>query len=315
MSTPLVSVCMPVSRSAASVTRSLSSVLAQSLPDIEILIGDDAGYGRDAADRADDPRVCYRHNSPSLGFIGNHEKLLADARGQFIAFLHDDDRWERDYLEMAVQGLQACPDAGFVLTPHREVPGEAVAPHPPAGCYEDALSVVLNGDIRVLPSATVLRRAILGDVRHPWPPLSCGDMVLYLDAAAAGWSVAVIDAAPVTYARHPGQISAQEIRFREDLAQLFELYRFSDPEVERLRLSRLVSSRLSLARAYLKAGNPACAQANVARARSVEHGSRARIEGMALTTLSRHPHMLRQCLRAWYAVRGLPATASDARPR
>jgi glycosyltransferase involved in cell wall biosynthesis len=306
---------MPVSRSAASVTRSLNSVLAQSLPDIEILVGDDAGYGRDAVDRASDPRVRYRHNSPPRGFIGNHEGLLADARGQFIAFLHDDDRWEHGYLEMAVRGLQANPHAGFVLTPHREVPGEVIAPHPPAGCYEDALSVVLNDSIRVLPSATVLRRAVLVDVRRPWPPLSCGDMVLYLDAAVAGWSVAVIDAPPISYARHPGQISAEEIRFRKDLAQLFELYRFSDPEVEQLRLSRLVSSRLSLARAYLKAGNPRCAQANVIRARSVEHGLRARIEGMGLTTLSRHPHMLRQCLRAWYAVRGLPATANDAPPR
>src|SRR4051794_14615549 len=119
VSSPLVSVCMPVSRSASAVRGSLDSALAQSVAEIEVLVGDDGGEGAAAVAAAGDPRVEYRRNAPTLGFTGNHEALLARARGEFVAILHDDDRWECGYLERAVERLRASPAAGFVLTAHR----------------------------------------------------------------------------------------------------------------------------------------------------------------------------------------------------
>jgi glycosyltransferase involved in cell wall biosynthesis len=304
---------MPVSRSVAEVTQSLNSALGQSFRDIEVLVSDDVGHGRQAVDRADDERVLYWRNSPSLGFTGNHEALLGRARGQLIAFLHDDDRWEPSYLDEAVRRLAASPAAGFVITAHRETPDGPASSHPPSGCYADALSVLLDPQVRLLPSATVMRRAILPDVRRPWPSLSCGDMVLYLDAAVAGWGVAVIDTALVHYARHPKQISADATGFREDLARLFELYRFDDPAVERLRRSRLGMSRLSAARAHLRTGRHRDVRANVADARAARPGARSCLEGAALIALSQRPTLLRATLGAWYVIRGVPATARSGR--
>ena len=162
------------SRSTVAVARSLASVLEQSFGDVEVLVGDETGAAAAAIEQADDPRVRYRHNSSPLGFAGNHEALLAQARGRYVAFLHDDDRWEPGYLEQAVRRLEASPRAGFVLTAHREVPGGAVAPHPPAGCHARPLSLLLDPRFRFLPSATVVRREALRDVRTPWPELSCG---------------------------------------------------------------------------------------------------------------------------------------------
>ncbi len=315
VSKPLLSVCMPVSRSAAAVERSLGSALAQSLGEIEVLVSDDGGAGREAVERADDPRVDYRHNSLALGFTANHEAVLSRARGEFVALLHDDDRWAPDYLERAVARLRASPAAGFVLTAHRETPGGAVAPHPAAGSYARALPLLLDERVRLLPSATVLRRGVLDDVRSPWPRLSCGDMVLYLDAALAGWGVASIEEPLVSYARHPGQISADDSGFRRDLAALFELYRFDDPALERVRRGRLAACWLSIARSDLRAGRLREARASVARARASRRGVRTLAEGAALNALARSPTLLGATVEAWYALRGVPATSAGENKR
>ncbi len=315
MSAPRVSVCMPVSRSAAQIARSLESVLAQTLADIEVLIDDDGGDGRAVAERAGDARVSYRRNEPPRGFVGNHEALLARARGDLIAILHDDDTWEPRYLETAVRALERSASAGFALTAHRELPSGAVAPHLPPGAHPEALPLLLDERVRMLPSATVLRREALADVRRPWPALSCGDMVLYLDAAAAGWGVAVVGEPLVAYARHPRQISADEVAFRSDLAELLELYRFDDRAAEQLRRRRVAAARLSSARAQLKSGDTTGARADVARARSIAPTPRTRAEAALLLLLSGRPRLLRAVLRAWYLVRGVPPTTDTAPPR
>lgn len=293
------------------VARSLASVLEQSIEDVEILVGDETGAAREAVERAGDARVSYLRNAPALGFTRNHEALLDRARGLFVAFLHDDDLWDPGYLEQAVLRLEASPRAGFALTAHREAPSGAVAPHPPAGCWAQPLPLLLDPRYRFLPSATVARRAALRDVRSPWPDLSCGDMVLYLDAALAGWGVASVDRVLVTYTRHADQISSAEARFRADLAQLFELYRFDDPVAERLRRRRVADALLSLGRTQLKQGRPAEVRASVARARGARRSTRTMLEGAALIELGARPRLLRAVMGGWYAVRGLPP-ATDA---
>ncbi len=313
MSAPLVSVCMPVSRSADEIARSLRSVLAQTYADFEVLVDDDGDAGQRVVEQLADARVHYRRNEPPRGFVANHEGLLERAQGELIAFLHDDDTWAPDYLETAVRTLADDPAAGLALTAHRELPSGAIAPHLPAGGHADALALLLADRVRVLPSATVLRRAVLADVRRPWPHLSCGDMVLYLDAAVAGWGVAVVSEPLVSYTRHPGQLSADDLRFRDELAQLFELYRFEAPAVERLRRHRVATTRLSVARAQLKAGDAAAARASVARAQAAERTLRTRAEGAALRALGRRPRLLRAVLRGWYAVRGVPPTTASPR--
>jgi glycosyltransferase involved in cell wall biosynthesis len=311
MSTPLVSVCMPVSRSAAHVKRSLNSVLAQSFTNIEILVSDDGRYGREVVEEAGDPRVRYRRNAVPLGLTGNLESLLAEAQGEMIAFLHDDDHWEPSYLEEAVDRLQASPQAGMVLTACREAHSGSIAAHPPSGCYADALPVLLDERCNVLPSAMVVRRTIIPAARLPMPELSCGDMAFFLDAAVAGWGLTVIGTALVLYTRHPDQLSAQEVRFREDLAALFASYHFKDPVAEQLRRRRLARSRLSIARAHLKGQRATQVRVSVAGARASDRDLRMDLEGMALLALSSRPRLLNAILRAWYAVRGQPPTMGD----
>jgi glycosyltransferase involved in cell wall biosynthesis len=312
MGAPLVSVCMPASRSAEAIAAALGSVLAQTLTDLEVLIGDDGGAGEKVVEAAGDERLRYRRNLPPLGFTANHEALLDSARGPFVAFLHDDDRWDRGYLEAAVALLRACPKAGMAIVAYREGEG-GPAPHPPGGCHREALPLLLDERYRLLPSATVIRREALESVRRPWPRLSCGDMVLYLDAAAAGWGVAAVAEPLVSYNRHPGQISADDTCFRRDLVRLFELCAFADPRAERIRRRRLARSRLSLARSDLRAGRLQEARESMRRARQADRRLRVKIEALLLGFLAGHPAALATATRAWYRVRGVPVTAAGDR--
>jgi glycosyltransferase involved in cell wall biosynthesis len=78
----------------------LESALAQDLPDIEILIGDNsesdsteelvAGY--------DDPRISYFHHRPGLGVLANWQYLIKQAASPLVATLHDDDLWDPAFL-------------------------------------------------------------------------------------------------------------------------------------------------------------------------------------------------------------------------
>ncbi|HLX24965.1 MAG TPA: glycosyltransferase family 2 protein [Usitatibacter sp.] len=70
------------------------SALAQAGADIEIVVCDDSpgdAIGK-RVKSANDPRVRYVRNDPARGFEGNFTFALAQARGELVKFLNDDDR-------------------------------------------------------------------------------------------------------------------------------------------------------------------------------------------------------------------------------
>jgi hypothetical protein len=72
---------------------------------------------------------------------------------------------------------------------------------------------------------------------------------------------------------------------------------------------------MSLARTYVKAGDPAGARANVAAARATRRDLRSSLEGAALIALAERPRLLAPVMSAWYALRGVPRTANGAGAR
>jgi glycosyltransferase involved in cell wall biosynthesis len=89
---PLVSIVIPAYR-ARFFAMALDSACAQSYPNLEIIVCDDAP-GDDIGDivhQRADSRVRYLRNTINLGFAGNFTHGFRSARGQFIKFLNDDD--------------------------------------------------------------------------------------------------------------------------------------------------------------------------------------------------------------------------------
>jgi len=94
--TPRVSICIPTVDRLPYLRESVSSAQAQSLEELEILIGDDGNS--DAlrewalAASATDRRVRYLKTPRRLGLAGNWNFLADAATGEFLTIIGDDDR-------------------------------------------------------------------------------------------------------------------------------------------------------------------------------------------------------------------------------
>jgi hypothetical protein len=112
-------VLIPTHDHGALLEYSLASARAQTMEDIEILVvGDGVGDDtREVVDRvaASDPRVRFFDNpkGPRFGEAYRHG-VLQEARGEFIAYLSDDDLWLPEHLEQ-MRGLLEHADFANAL--------------------------------------------------------------------------------------------------------------------------------------------------------------------------------------------------------
>src|SRR5436853_120463 len=112
MSAPLVSVVIPTYNRVTYLRKALESALAQTYRHTEIIVSDNAA-SPDVADLVAsyrDDRVRYRHNNGNIGPLGNVLAAYREARGAYVATLHDDDMWEPTLVEELVQPLESDPE-------------------------------------------------------------------------------------------------------------------------------------------------------------------------------------------------------------
>lgn len=155
MSAPLVSVIMPAHNAAPFIGDAIRSVLAQTHRDLELLIVDDASTDGTGGVIAvfDDARLRRFHSKVPLNAAGARNLALAEARGEFIAFLDADDIAARDRIARQLAVLHAHPEAGIVaslITPidahsHRCGPGfvkrRDSAEIPPTLLFENCIAL------------------------------------------------------------------------------------------------------------------------------------------------------------------------------
>jgi len=115
---PKVSVVIPTYDRAAKVQTGIESVLAQTLSDLEVIVVDDGSEddtGKVLAETFGD-RIRYYYQA-NQGASAARNKGIAEARGEWIAFLDSDDEWERDKLEWQFQALERFgPQCGGCYT-------------------------------------------------------------------------------------------------------------------------------------------------------------------------------------------------------
>jgi glycosyltransferase involved in cell wall biosynthesis len=91
-----VSVLIPAHNAARYLPECLASVLAQDFQDMEILVADDGSTDGTAeiiqSFAARDARLRWWKNSRNLGLTQNHNTCLQAAQGEFIKFIHADDK-------------------------------------------------------------------------------------------------------------------------------------------------------------------------------------------------------------------------------
>ncbi|MDP6439255.1 MAG: glycosyltransferase family A protein, partial [Candidatus Brocadiia bacterium] len=142
------------------VCEAVASVLAQSFEDFELIIADDASTDSTAAILAgfQDPRVRIVTNEENLGVTRTRNRLLEQARGEFIAVHDHDDISLPERLEKEVAFLRDAPDCVAVSCGYRlREPGRPERTAHPA---EDDLAIrwhLLFGN--ALPHAGAMMRA------------------------------------------------------------------------------------------------------------------------------------------------------------
>ena len=116
---PMISIIVPVHNHPAFVERSIQSALAQSYPNFEVVIVDDASDTETKAilDRYKSyPRIRLFHNDGNLGISRTQNRAIAEAHGQWIAHLDCDDELLPNALEEVGRSIAANPDKVYFYT-------------------------------------------------------------------------------------------------------------------------------------------------------------------------------------------------------
>jgi len=113
---PLVSILVPSHNGARYLQESLDSILAQSYPNIEIILLDDASTDETPSIAAAYAgRIVYVRQSENLGIYDNVNTGIARARGDLIATYHADDIYLPTMVAAQVAHLEAHPEIGAVF--------------------------------------------------------------------------------------------------------------------------------------------------------------------------------------------------------
>lgn len=161
MKSPAFSVVIPLYNKGGYIARTLESVLNQSCPDFEVVVVDDGSTddGPEQVERLADPRLrLVRQENGGVSSARN--RGIAEAVGEFIAFLDADDEWRPGKLEAHRQFFAAHPDCSWSVSgfTRRFRSREADASFGPTALLPDALAAIVQGLV-VWTGAVVARRS------------------------------------------------------------------------------------------------------------------------------------------------------------
>jgi glycosyltransferase involved in cell wall biosynthesis len=282
---PLVSVVIPAHNAARTIVAALESVAAQTFTDWEIVLCDDASTDetRAAAEgcmaRLGVTRCRILALSPS-GPAEARNHGIRDARGEFVAFLDDDDTWEPTKLARCVEAIRA---RALDVVCHSEVWLDADTGARTVHHYSPLFDARLHPLVSLMrnnpfsTSALVVRRRHLVEAGLFDPSLpSAEDYDLWIRLAMIpGVRIGFVDEALGTYLLRAGSESSKIDRRLRALLAIGE--RYGDALAKASRWGALEGVRYR-GKTYFTSG-----------VRYAQQGSRARGAAMALKGLLMWP--------------------------
>lgn len=117
-SAPTVSIIIPTHNRFKMLEGAVRSILDQTYRDYEIIIVDDASSDNtsEILERNDDSRIFYVRHEYRKGGSASRNTGISHARGEYIAFLDDDDEWLPRKLELQIKKFQEKPDVDVVTS-------------------------------------------------------------------------------------------------------------------------------------------------------------------------------------------------------
>ncbi len=220
VSAPLISVVMAAYNGAGLIEETIASVLAQDLPDLELIVVDDASTDDTLArlHAQTDPRIRVIASATNGGPVVARNKGFAEASGRYIVGLDQDDLCHRDRFSTQAAWLDAHPDTVLVACAVDLLEAGTIRP-PRAPLQTSPMLIAWRMQFgNPLVWSSVMFRADAArqlDVFERVDRLYAEDFDFYHRIARLG-TIARIDRPLVTYRIHPGGASR---RFTERMDQ------------------------------------------------------------------------------------------------
>lgn len=231
----MLSVVIPTYGRPAFLQQAISSVLAQTVQDFELVVVDDGSP--DPVKVPEEPRVRLVRAESNGGAARARNLGVEASTGAILAFLDDDDLWTPERLEFALTALERAPVAVCWQSPER--------------------GRVLEGDVQdSILDATTPNFGATALLRSAWVPLdetyrSCEDLVWWLHLSRKA-RVATHPRQGLEVRRHQGPRSGygmeQRIRDSHRLLEENAEYFATHPRAQAFRFKRIGLMNLSLGR-------------------------------------------------------------------
>jgi glycosyltransferase involved in cell wall biosynthesis len=293
---PQVSVALPTRNRWAMLEQALGSALGQRGVEVEVIVVDEASSDEtpERLQRIDDDRVSFvRHDTPK-GPAAARNTAIERARGEWIAFLDDDDLWSPEklhtQLSRALANGHQWSYTGRIEVDHRMAVIHAFHPPDPG----DLTTRLLSNNTIGGPSSVVLRKDLLdriGAFDERLPPLE--DWDLWIRAAALG-SAQSCPEPLIAYRFHPENLM---ITAADRITKSFELlsakhrgaaadagFEFGAVWLARWIAARDLAAgrRLPAARAYLRCASLERSPRDIVRAVGALAGGRLEALGRSM---------------------------------
>ena len=215
---PRVSVVIPTYNRVAMLRRAIDSVLAQTVRDFELIVVDNGS--RDGTEEMvrniPDPRVRLVRRPRPEGPARARNAGIAVARGEWVAFLDDDDEWLPEKLErqMARVEQESDPKIAIVYCSFylERASGERSLPTDPELPEGDLLDIYLKQDVASAPSLYVVKRSALTEIGGFAPAAdSAEDVDCWMRLACRGYRFVAVQEPLVVYHFHRDQITKNAV--------------------------------------------------------------------------------------------------------
>ena len=224
---PAVSVVIPSFNYGHYVADAVESALDQTLSALEVVVVDD-GSTDDTRARlarfAGRIRYVYQDNR---GLSAARNTGIAQARGEWIAFLDSDDRWHREKLDVQFRSLAGQPDVRFFGSPS----AAQLPAHLPVLAQTRRLGVRdFLGWMPLGPSSAVVHRScflVVGGFDESLRSVEDRDMWLRL---VMRFPVAVVDVGCWWYREHALQMNRNPRRMHENFERVLERFFREHPQ-------------------------------------------------------------------------------------
>ncbi|MBB6450426.1 glycosyltransferase involved in cell wall biosynthesis [Geomicrobium halophilum] len=207
----LISVIIPTRNRVNMLKQAVNSVLNQTHQNLELFIVDEAStdHTPEYMKSINDPRVhCIFHQEPKGGNVARNNGFK-HAKGNYIAFLDDDDVWAKTKLEKQYLAFEKHPEVGLVSCNNLVVDADdnvqrlSKRGNNKLFDHDEALKKILIGNFIGGASFPLIRRKCFEDVDGFQDHLkSAQETNLYLRMIHAGYSVYICKDPLLLYREH-----------------------------------------------------------------------------------------------------------------